>query len=113
MSACRCADLPQTLRALLQQNPDKQQPQQHTNRSTHAFPPSSPPLPSFISPPFSFLSLSRAVKKPKGTVSVVPQIKAQTPAGSYNLNNMDPVIMSAHCYEAGAHAMAVCVDKVS
>eukprot|EP00961_Rhodomonas_salina_P202267 2727933-Rhodomonas_salina.1 len=100
MSACRCADLPQTLRALLQQNPDKQQPQQHTNRSTHAFPPSSPPLPS-------------AVKKPKGTVSVVPQIKAQTPAGSYNLNNMDPVIMSAHCYEAGAHAMAVCVDKVS
>lgn len=54
---------------------------------------------------------AKAVKKPKGTVSVVPQIKAQTPAGSYNLNNMDPVIMSAHCYEAGAHAMAVCVDK--
>ncbi|EKX46083.1 hypothetical protein GUITHDRAFT_138558 [Guillardia theta CCMP2712] len=53
----------------------------------------------------------KAVKKPKGTISVVPQIKTKAPTlGSFaSLPAVD--VLSAHCYEAGAAAIAVCTDK--
>eukprot|EP00960_Hanusia_phi_P066887 766498-Hanusia_phi.AAC.13 len=71
----------------------------------------------------------KAIKKPKGTISVVPQIKTQAPnLGKFaSLPAVD--VLSAHCYEAGlgirltpssfcslvlilgASAIAVCTDK--
>ena len=53
----------------------------------------------------------KAVKKPKGTISVVAQMKIKSPSTGTFAEIPAPDILSAHVYEAGGHAVSVCVDK--
>jgi indole-3-glycerol phosphate synthase len=56
-------------------------------------------------------SFLKAVKKPKGTISVVGQMKVKAPNSGRFAAIPAPDILSAHIYEAGGHAVSVCVDE--
>ena len=55
----------------------------------------------------------RAIKKPKGTTSVVTQLKLKTPTVERLCSDADPSLLGAHHYEAGASAIAVCTDEAA
>lgn len=54
----------------------------------------------------------KAISKSKGTISVIPQLKYKMPhKGTINEAPPQSDIISAHCYEAKAAAMGVCIDS--
>jgi len=53
----------------------------------------------------------KAIKKPKGTISVVGQMKVQQPNKGRFSEIPAPDFLSAHMYEAGAAACSMCCDK--
>mmetsp|Transcript_4510 Transcript_4510/g.6652 ORF Transcript_4510/g.6652 Transcript_4510/m.6652 type:complete len:377 (+) Transcript_4510:2-1132(+) len=53
----------------------------------------------------------KAIKKPKGTISVVGQMKVKQPNIGQFSDIPAPDFLSAHMYEAGAAACSMCCDK--
>ena len=53
----------------------------------------------------------KSIKKPKGTISVVGQIKIQQPNIGKFSEIPAPDFLSAHMYEAGAAACSICIDE--
>ena len=53
----------------------------------------------------------KAIKKPKGTISVVGLMKTRSPNTGEFAEIPAPDFLSAHMYEAGAAACCVCVDE--
>ena len=53
----------------------------------------------------------KAVKKPKGTISVVGQMKIKQPNIGTFSEIPAPDFLSAHMYEAGAAACSICIDE--
>jgi len=53
----------------------------------------------------------KAIKKQKGTLSVITQIKKKTPVVESICSSIDPELIGSQHYEAGAAAIAVCTDR--
>jgi len=53
----------------------------------------------------------KAIKKPKGTISIVGQMKIKQPNIGQFSDIPAPDFLSAHMYEAGAAACSMCCDK--
>jgi indole-3-glycerol phosphate synthase len=53
----------------------------------------------------------KAIKKPKGTISVVGQMKIKQPNIGDFATIPAPDFLSAHMYEAGAAACCICIDE--
>ena len=53
----------------------------------------------------------KAIKKPKGTISVVGQMKIMQPNIGRFSDIPAPDFLSAHMYEAGAAACSICIDQ--
>jgi len=56
-------------------------------------------------------TIFKALKKPKGTITVMPQMKFKTPKIGKFVEKPAPEILSGHYYECGAAAFACGVDE--